>query len=131
MHVTQYDVLLRVVAILEELAIPYAVGGSYASWAYAIPRATRDIDLIADLKLSQVGELSEALRPDFYADDQAISRAINTRRSFNIIHEASMVKVDIFIANPVGFQAKQLERRQLGILSPELQQMVYVVSPED
>lgn len=131
MDVTQFDVLLIVVSVLDRLKIPYAVGGSYASSAHGIARATRDIDLIADIKLEQVKDFSESLQPDFYADEQSISRAIKMNQSFNVIHEDSMVKVDIFIIKPTEFQVKQFERRQLGVISPESQQMVYVVTPED
>jgi hypothetical protein len=131
MEVTQFDVLLIVIAVLDRLEIAYAVGGSYASSAHGIARATRDIDIIADIRPEQATPLVEALQADFYADEQAISRAIKMRQSFNVIHEASMVKVDLFVLKPGSFQVKQFERRLFDVISPESQQKVYVMTPED
>jgi hypothetical protein len=34
---------------LDEMQLPYAVGGSIASAAYGIARATQNVDLVADL----------------------------------------------------------------------------------
>ena len=44
---------LRVVAdvarVLDEMGVPYVVGGSLASSMYGIPRSTQDVDLLARL----------------------------------------------------------------------------------
>ena len=40
--------------VFESLEIPYAVGGSLASSLHGIPRATQDVDIVADLQLHQV-----------------------------------------------------------------------------
>lgn len=50
------DELLRhLVEALEEVGVPYALGGSIASIAYGEPRATLDISG-ADIDLERVGE---------------------------------------------------------------------------
>lgn len=44
------DELLRyLVTALEEVGVPYALGGSIASIAYGEPRATLDIDVVVSL----------------------------------------------------------------------------------
>jgi len=40
-----------VTTVLEHLQIPYVVGGSLASSLHGIPRATQDVDLLADIHL--------------------------------------------------------------------------------
>jgi len=45
------QVALRVIKTLEELGVPYLIGGSLASTLYGEPRATMDADIIADLLL--------------------------------------------------------------------------------
>ena len=40
-----------VIEALEELGVPYHIGGSVASSIYGILRATIDVDLIVDLRL--------------------------------------------------------------------------------
>ena len=47
-------VVARIVAVFDELSVPYVVGGSLASSVYGIPRATQDVDLVADLRLEHV-----------------------------------------------------------------------------
>ena len=59
-------VVARIVATLDELVIPYVVGGSLASSVYGIPRATQDVDLVADLNLEQVDAFTASLVADFY-----------------------------------------------------------------
>lgn len=43
-------VTLRVIGTLEGLGVPYVVGGSIASSIYGKPRATQDVDVVADLR---------------------------------------------------------------------------------
>jgi imidazolonepropionase-like amidohydrolase len=70
-------------AVLDRLEIPFFAGGSVASGTHGLPRQTNDIDLVADLVADQIAELCEALHAAFYADAEAIGRAIATGRSFN------------------------------------------------
>jgi hypothetical protein len=93
-------VSLVVTRILEELGVPYLIGGSVASIIHGEPRLTNDIDLVADIREEQISQLVAALETDFYVDDLAIRRAIRERKSFNILYLETMYKVDIFI--PIG-----------------------------
>lgn len=127
----QIDVLLLVVAALDKLSIPYCVGGSYASSLYGVARSTRDVDLIAVIKQAHVLPLADELESEFYADEQAIASAVKLKRSFNAIHRDSLFKVDIFVSKGTGFDAKQIERRQMKRVMRAPQQNVYVASAED
>ncbi len=51
------QVTQRVAQTFERLGILYLVGGSLASSLHGIPRATQDVDLVADIKLKQVYHL--------------------------------------------------------------------------
>lgn len=44
-------VTILIVDVFDKLNVPYLVGGSLASSLHGIPRATQDVDIIADLKL--------------------------------------------------------------------------------
>jgi hypothetical protein len=57
-----------VVAIFDELGIPYYIVGSLASSLYGIPRATADVDMIADIEPQRVPALIELLQKDFYVN---------------------------------------------------------------
>ena len=46
--------LTPVVEAMEQLAIPYHIGGSVASSLYGEFRPTQDVDIVAELQLSHV-----------------------------------------------------------------------------
>ncbi|HAS17317.1 MAG TPA: hypothetical protein DCR39_05375 [Nitrospiraceae bacterium] len=53
------EVVLKVTGTLERLGIAYHIGGSLASSAFGIPRATLDIDIVADIKAQHISQLYE------------------------------------------------------------------------
>ena len=54
-------VVARLVLALEKLGIPYVIGGSFASSIYGVPRATQDVDVVADVRAEQVDSLVRTL----------------------------------------------------------------------
>jgi hypothetical protein len=123
-------VTLRVTQVLDELQVPYVIGGSMASTAHGRIRATMDVDIVADLPLEVVEALVYNLDDDFYADAEMMRQAIGNQGSFNLIHLATAFKVDIFIAGERPFEQQQLARRQAQLLQPP-DRMAYFASPED
>lgn len=87
-------VVARIVQAFDTLGIPYVVGGSLASSVYGIPRATQDVDLVADLTVSHAEKLQQLLADDFYVDSDMIRDAVLERASFNAIHLATMFKAE-------------------------------------
>jgi predicted nucleotidyltransferase len=125
------EVLLDVTHTFEELGIPYVVVGSFASSARGMPRATNDVDVVADIEPQQVRPLVTALQGNFYLDEQAARRAVENRRSFNAIHLDSIFKVDIYVPPPGGFGRQQLERRQLETITSDTTRHIYIATAED
>ncbi len=124
-------ITLLVTQTLEQIGIPYAVGGSLASSLYGIMRSTLDVDIVTDMKLEHIQPLVAALSKEFYADDEMMRDAIAHHSSFNLIHYETAFKVDIFIRKPRAFDIMQLERRRMSVIATDPEQSVYVVSPED
>lgn len=58
------------------------------------PRSTNDIDIIAKLQPAHVGRLSDALGDDFYVVESVVLEAIVAHRSFNVIDQRTVIKVD-------------------------------------
>jgi hypothetical protein len=75
-----------IVEALEELGIPYHIGGSVASSLYGLPRLTIDADLVADIRMEHVRPLVKQLETDYYIDEDMIRDAIRSQSSFNVIH---------------------------------------------
>jgi hypothetical protein len=103
-------VVAQLASALEQLRITYAVGGSLASSVHGIPRATNDVDVVADLRLAHVDRLVSALQGDFYIDDEMIRSALAEHSSFNIIHQATMLKVDVFVPEKDEWIVEELVR---------------------
>ena len=106
----------RVIEALEELGVPYHIGGSVASSIYGILRATLDADLIADLHPQHVRPLVIRLQTDYYIDEDMIRDAIKRRSSFNLIHLETMLKVDVYIPKSRPFDQEELRRVQQEVL---------------
>lgn len=131
MDFEKIDVILNVIAVFDELGIPYLIGGSFASSLYGIMRSTNDVDIVAGLRAEHVAPFFQALESKFYVDELAIERAIRTGRSFNVIHTDTQFKVDVFTPRLTGFATQQLERRQLRPFGEDPNHKAYFASPED
>ncbi len=117
--------------VFDRLQITYLVGGSLASSLHGIPRATQDVDMVADLKLQHVTPFVSALKTAFYVDEDMVRDAIRRRSSFNVIHLATMLKVDVFVLQKDTASQQDMGRRELYELSEEPRQELFLASAED
>ncbi len=124
-------VTLMVIDVLNELNIPYALGGSWASALHGTARSTLDSDLIVQLSAQDVKPFISKLTGHFYVDESMASGAVNNHSSFNLIHLETMFKVDIFVAGDTPFDQAQLSRRILQPVDEEGQRSIYILSAED
>jgi hypothetical protein len=125
------EVTLKVTQILEELGIPYLIGGSLASTLYGMVRTTQDSDIITEMKAEHIPPFVAALKDEFYIDDQMIASAIQHNGSFNIIHRETIFKVDIFIPRPRPFLQSQLIRAQKQTFTFATEVSANFATPED
>jgi hypothetical protein len=120
----------RIAQLLEELDIPYAIGGSVAASFFGEPRATADVD-VAILVSAPVGEeLLRRVAAEFYVPTDAARRAIRGHDSFNLVANDGGLKVDLFVLGPGLLDRRQIERRILVLVTldgPE----IWITSPED
>jgi hypothetical protein len=102
-------VTLHVIGALEQLRVPYVVGGSIASSIYGKPRATQDVDVIADLGKEHIPAFIAALQNDFYLDEPAVRDAVRRRSTFNVIH---LVRRRMYVP-------PEAPDREIALASPE------------
>ncbi len=124
-------ITLLVTQVLEKIGIRYLIGGSLASTIYGRVRTTQDADIVADMHIEGIRPFIDGLKDDFYLDENMIFEAIQHNSSFNIIHRASLFKVDVFIPSTSPFTLAQLERAQKQIITHEPDSAAYFASPED
>lgn len=111
--------LAPVVNVLRDVGVRYFVGGSLASSAHGMARASLDVDLIVELDGRHVPVLVERLHEAYYLDVSRIESAIRLRRSFNLIHLATMFKIDVFVAKGRPFDAMAMQRATPETLGDE------------
>jgi sugar/nucleoside kinase (ribokinase family) len=126
------DALLPVVEAFERLRVRHHIGGSVASSALGVARATLDVDLVADLAGSQVSRFVAALEEDYYLDGDAVREAVERRASFNLIHLATMVKVDVFVLKDRPYDIEAFSRMRAEVLEEdEGARAFFLASAED
>ena len=103
-------VVARLARAFDDLAIRYVVGGSLASSLHGVPRATQDVDLVAEIGLEHVEALERTLADEFYLDAGMIRDAIRRRASFNVVHLETMFKADIFVAGDDPWSREEMAR---------------------
>jgi hypothetical protein len=117
-----------VTRILEALGIPHSIGGSIASMVAGEPRSTIDVDIAVDLDESKVPDLVSALSTAYYVDERALRRAIREQRATNLVHNDTLVKVDLFVVGDGPLDRQQIERRLTVMLDGHT---LFVHSGED
>jgi hypothetical protein len=121
--------LAPVLDVLRRLGVRHYVGGSIASSAHGVPRASIDADVVAELLPAHAAPLAAALCGTYYVPEQHVSEAIDRRTSFNVIHLDTMVKVDVFVSRDRPFDRRALERVRPASLEGGV--AIPVSSPED
>jgi len=71
--------LTPVVRTLDALAVTYYVGGSLASSAHGVARASLDVDLIAALEPVHIAPFVAALQGAYYLDSSRIEASVRER----------------------------------------------------
>ena len=124
----------EVLDALEETRVKYLVGGAVAVWGWGEARTTRDFDVVVDLPLEQMAQLSDALKdrgmlvPVEVILDLYISPG---DLPINAIHLPTGYKLEIFLLRPDdALRASALQRRLLVDFGPGIGE-AYVHSPED
>ncbi|MBA3853574.1 MAG: hypothetical protein C0503_04110 [Gemmatimonas sp.] len=104
-----FAVAVDVTRRLERVGVRYVIGGSIASSLHGEPRSTLDVDVVADLLEAQVAAVVAALGDAYYIDPTVALDAVCAGASFNVVHVASTIKVDVFVAGADPFELRRLE----------------------
>lgn len=124
---------LRPVAeALDALGVRYYLGGSVASSAHGIARASLDADIVAALEPVHVDSLLNCLASAYYIPVDRLRSAVAARTSCNLIHLATMFKIDIFVSKGRPFDRQAAERARPEAIDEASDAPRFpVASPED
>ncbi len=109
---TELDILRDISFRLDSLCVIYMLSGSMAMNYYAVPRMTRDLDIVIALPEARAGQFSESLTPDYMIVEEAVAEAARTRFMFNAIHQESIIKIDFICQKDEPFRREELMRRR-------------------
>ena len=124
----ELEVLKLMTHRLAAAGIPYMVTGSMAVNYYAVPRMTRDIDVVVELSPQDTDRICTLFQDDFYLDREAVQQAIEKKGMFNLIHNTLVVKVDVVVRKDTDYRrAEFLRRRRASVEGYEF----FIVAPED
>jgi hypothetical protein len=117
---------------LDALGVPYYLTGSIASSAHGVARTSVDADIVAALDIAHIEPLIERLGSDYYIPVDRLRSAVPARSSCNLIHLATMFKIDIFVTKVRPFDREAARRTQPDTLddTPDAP-LVPIASAED
>ena len=94
----------------DSLGVRYYIGGSVASSAHGVARASLDADIVAALEPRHVDALADRLGSAYYIPLDRLRSAVATRSSCNFIHLSTMFKIDVFVSRGRPFDVNAAER---------------------
>jgi hypothetical protein len=108
----ELDVLRIISERLRVADVPFILTGSFALGYYGKPRMTRDLDFVVALMERHVDALVSAFSTDFYINEDAARSAIKSRRTFNLMHRDSAIKIDMIVRKNSEYRHAEFERRK-------------------
>ncbi|MHB0937952.1 MAG: nucleotidyl transferase AbiEii/AbiGii toxin family protein [Armatimonadota bacterium] len=124
----QLQLVCDVADRLAEAGIDYMITGSIASAIYAVPRMTRDIDVVIHVSPVEGEKLIAVFKEDYYLDEETLLQAIRRHEMFNVIDQKTVIKIDFIIRKNDEYRRVEFDRRRQIAIDGHL---IWVVAPED
>ncbi|MFM8325030.1 MAG: hypothetical protein ACKN9U_09225 [Pirellulaceae bacterium] len=125
------DALEPVVQVFRDLGIQHFIGGSIASSFHGATRSTMDVDLVCDMKESQVAPFLSRFTEGFYVSQTAVENAVRSKSCFNLIHLPTAFKVDVFVSRARPFDIDSMRRSTLEKIGTTKTLEVPIATAED
>lgn len=124
------DLAVLIAGIIEQTGAEYFISGSMGSMAYGEYRSTNDVDIVVDLRYGHLHAFCEIfVQPEYYFSPEAARDAMEQCTSFNVIHNATGLKVDFMIPDESAFNASRFKRVRSFEMIPG--RRVKISAPED
>ena len=128
MEELQHQVLQDVANKLSSINIDYMLTGSMATFVYAMPRMTRDIDIVVNVFLNRKDDLLNIFQNEYLISEDEILFSFTHNSMFNIFHRKSFIKIDLIIQKRTEYSNVAFKRRRFE-KSDTFEG--YIISPED
>lgn len=124
----QLEFVKLIASRLDSVDIPYMMTGSMAMAVYSVPRMTRYVELVVEIKPVDVDKIVDLFSEDCYIDRDSVRQAVDAHSMFNIIHNQWVVKADLIIRKNEEYRREEFARRQKIVIGD---MTISVVSAED
>jgi len=124
----QLEFVKQIASRLDSAGIPYMLTGSMAMGLYAVPRMTRDIDVVIECQPDDAATIAALFEADCYVDVESIREAATRQSTFNIIHNEWIIKADFIIRKDEEYRKVEFDRRRQFEIEGA---PIWVVAPED
>ncbi len=124
----ELEVLKIVTARLNEAGLPYMISDSVAANYYTIPRMTRDIDMVIELRHDSIDKFVSLFGADFYLDKETVAREVSRQGMFNLIHNQYVIKIDFIVKGSTPYQQAAFSHRKEVLIE---QSSMWFISAED
>ncbi len=115
---------------LDMSGIPYHLTCSLATSVYLKAQAVQGIEVVTDIKFSQVPALVVQLETTYDVKEIAMRAAIEYRGSFRLVHHDTLQKIDVALAAYRAYSQIKQGRAHRHTLE-QGSRAFYVASPED
>jgi hypothetical protein len=124
----EVEALQSLLRVFQEKGVPHAISGSMASNAYGEVRSTKDADIVMAIEWARLGEIFNALEPEFEIDRQLRLEGVTATSRFVLKHRASRFVIELFLLSNDPFDHSRFERR---VPDTYLGFATFFMSPED
>jgi len=114
----------------EFYGIPYHLTGSLATSVYVKTQVVQGMEVVADIKFSQVQALVVQLEKTYDVKEIAMRAAIEHRGSFRLVNHDTLQKIDVALPAYRAYSQVRQEKAQRQALE-QGSRAFYVASPED
>lgn len=105
------QLLEKITQSLEKADILYMVSGSIALNTYAVPRMTRDIDIVIELQKNDIDRFCKIFATGFYIDTLTVQEEVKKRGMFNVIDFETGYKIDFIVRKNSTYRQLEFSRR--------------------
>ena len=126
---SQQQLLISAVRILNSTSIPFMISGSFASSIQGEPRLTHDIDFVIQVHREDIPKIISAFKkPEYYLSETAVYEAFECKSSFNVIDIFEGNKIDFWLLMDDAYDKIRFTRRKKTVIWEE---SIFISSPED
>lgn len=124
----EIEILKLTAERLNKAGFSYMISGSMAGNYYSVPRMTRDIDIVIELKNIDIDNFAAIFDKDFYLDKETIKKETSRKGMFNLIHNKYIIKIDFIVRKESKFQKLAFSRKKQVLIENK---PIWFISAED